>query len=165
MRFSLEQATFLAALFFMVVGAFCLLSGLQLQYYGRLGPGPGYFPIWVGVFQLICASVLAAKHFHWREFEAKQKQIAFFESKEALIRVFIICSTMPMLTVCLDEFGYRVSIFVFASALPNLIGSRKFVQNIIIGLFCSFGIGFIFESWLGIQLPRSTMPFLRELGL
>lgn len=135
-------------------------NGFSLRYYGRTGPGPGFFLVWVGVLLAIAAA--------WGLFDSLRSQEegeAFFSSREGALRVGGVLVGLAITWFLLGLIGYRLAIFAFALTAPFAFGRQSLPVLVGVALFASFGVGYVFESWLGVFLPRATIPFLFSLGL
>ncbi len=140
--------------------AFLIYSGFHLKYYVRTGPGPGFFPIWIGALLAFGSLMLLAQSF-METFERE----AFFPSREAATGVFTVLAALFAAWFGLKYFGYRLTIFAFCLFVPRVFGRQPRVLTILVALFMSFGVGFIFEKWLGVFLPDPSIDLLKNLGL
>ena len=68
-------------------------------------------------------------------------------------------------TALLEVIGFRLAILLFALAAPSLMDRPSLFWRIVLALFCSFGVGYAFETWLGVQLPKPSIQFIEDLGL
>lgn len=141
-------------------GVFFVVTGLQLRYYVRTGPGPGFFPVWIGA--LLAASSL---YLMVQSFRAKEGVEPFFPSREAAQRVALVVLSLVCVWVALDYLGFRLAILGFALIVPQLFGRQSIVTTVVIAVIASFGVAYGFEKWLGVWLPTPTFEFLQRLGL
>lgn len=135
--------------------AFCLFAiwqSLLLSLTDRLGPGPGFFPFWLALIGAVLALALLVTTF---------RQAA--ESGDATIRIlphgaggrrwFAIVGLMAAVTVAMDFAGFRLSMLVFNAALVIALGERRWWIVAIFALLGSFGVYYIFTTWLDVLLP------------
>jgi putative tricarboxylic transport membrane protein len=141
-------------------GAFLIVSGLQLRYYVRTGPGPGFFPVWIGA--LLAASSL---YLLVETFRSRDGREPFFPTGEAAKRLGLIVMLLLAAWVALEYLGYRLAILGFALVAPRLFGKQSTVTTIVVALIASFGVAYVFEKWLGVWLPTPQIEFLQRLGL
>src|SRR5262249_28519385 len=104
----------LAAL--VALGAFLIFNGLQLRYYMRTGPVPGFFPVWIGAALAIASLLLIV-----RSFVASESDGPFFPSREAAQRVGLAVVSLILTWLALEYLGFRLAIFCFALIVPRLI--------------------------------------------
>lgn len=173
-----ETATRGAATFFGSVGIYCVYVGSTHEYYDLMGPGPGFFPIWIGALltvlsaRLLVASMLAAR--------AGAGGITtgavtgsgrahgtgpFFPSRQAVWRISGMSAALAVALALLDVFGFRLTIFAFTFFAPRILEPQPPLRSVLVALFCGFGIAYAFEFWLNVRLPRSSVGVLAALGL
>lgn len=136
-----------------------IVNGLRLRYYVRTGPGPGFFPIWVGGILAGCGLLLLGQSF----FDGDRTE-RFFLSREAALRVLTIVLSLAVVWAGLEYLGFRLAVFAFAIIVPRVLGSQSWAVTAGVALTASFGVAYGFEKWLGIQLPRSTFEPLAAIG-
>jgi len=141
------------------VGAFLVFNGLHLRYYMRTGPGPGFFPVWIGTALAVTSLLLIV-----RSFVASENDGPFFPSREAAQRVALAIASLICTWLALEYLGFRLAIFCFALVVPRLIARQSMLTSLIVALTASFGVGYAFEKWLGVFLPAPDLEFLQRLG-
>lgn len=144
---------------FLLIGLYLLYAGYHLRYYGRTGPGPGFFPIWIGALLSISSLWALVKDF----IEDRDLQ-PFLESREAVYRVGTVLAGLFVTWVLLEYLGYRIAIFLFAMVIPPRLGPQKLIVTLIVAIIFSFGTAYVFEHWLQVWLPEPSIPFLADLG-
>jgi putative tricarboxylic transport membrane protein len=159
------KAAAAVAVFFAGVGIACVAVGLGYQYYDLMGPGAGFFPIWIGV--LLTALSVAVLVQGLRSAPAPGEAEAdepFFPSPAAAYRILGLLVALFVVCWLLDVLGFRLTIFVFALIGPRLIEPQPLVRSLVVALLCSFGVAYGFESWLQVQLPSPSIGVLDDLG-
>lgn len=141
-------------------GVFLVVNGLQLRYYVRTGPGPGFFPVWIGAVLAASGLYLMAQGFLVRE-----DSESFFPSREAAQRVGLVVLSLVCVWVALEYLGFRLAILGFALIVPQLFGRQSIATTVVIAVVASFGVAYGFERWLGVWLPTPELEFLQRLGL
>lgn len=144
----LIKGDFLAGLILIALGIYIIQQALKLDYTNEYGPGPGFFPLWLGIGFVILASSLVVANFlrqvrheninrAWREktrtlviWLALMIGIALldvigFILSYALVSIFIIrvmerrsLLTSAAATLCGISFFYTTFIFAFGVPLP-----------------------------------------------
>ena len=144
----------------LLIGIYLVVAGFQLRYSGRTGPGPGFFPVWIGT--LLSLSSLWAL---FRSFVDNPDRTPFIRSREAATRVGTVLAGLFATWWLLEYLGFRLASLLFAISVPPLLGRQKLAVLVIIAVAISFGTAYVFERWLGVLLPRSSFEFLADLGL
>lgn len=141
------------------LGVFVVTSGFQLKYYGVLGPGPGFFPIWIGSLLVGACLVLLGQSLFVRS-----KSERFFPSSDAAIRVLAVLLSLAAIWFALKYFGFRLAILLFTLCVPRILGRQSPVVAVAVALLASFGVAYAFEAWLGVPLPEPAFELLKALG-
>lgn len=139
---------------------FLIFNGLHLKYYVRTGPGPGFFPIWIGgLLALGAMSLLVKSYFDDADGEN------FFQSQEAALGVIWVVAALVITWFGLKYLGFRLAILFFCLIVPRVFGTQPIVTTIAVAVFASFGVAYAFEKWLGVFLPEPAFEMLKILGL
>lgn len=144
----------------LAIGLLLLATGIQLRYYVRTGPGPGFFPVWIGILLSIsCLWALVGSFVHAHDVTP------FLPSREAGVRVGLVLLGLLATWLLLEYLGFRLAILLFALFVPRVLGRQSMLTVVGVAILASFGIGYVFETWLGVYLPRSSFEALSILGL
>ena len=147
-------------LLFIAAGGFVVYSGLRLKYYGVLGPGPGFFPVWVGV--LLVAACLLALGENLRE---GASSASFFSDPASGRRVLWVLLSLAALWLALKFAGFRLAMLGFVLVVPQVFGRQRPGRWLAVSLVLSFGVAYVFERWLGVELPAPALDSLQALSL
>ncbi|HEY9053585.1 MAG TPA: tripartite tricarboxylate transporter TctB family protein [Rectinemataceae bacterium] len=146
-----------------IVFAIAIMAGsLELQFYTKLGPGPGFFPF-------ILASIFGVLSIVWliqstvRKTESGSKR--FLPDKHALIRISAIAAGLLGVSLLMEPLGYQLTMFIFLFSLITLLGKRKILEAAIVSILGSVGVFYLFGKVLGLILPTSSIAFLAAIGL
>lgn len=157
---------------FLVVGLGLVIMGSDLQYSDRFGPGPGFFPIWIGglLAALSGASLVATvRPKSTPRVDTADATapgfLAYFDEPGALARVGGMLGALFLVGSLMETFGFRLTIFVFALLAPAIIGRQPLLRVVLMAVLVSFFVAYAFGTWLGIQLPQPSIGLLKDLGL
>ena len=152
----------IAALGFIFLGIFIIWESRILKYYTSLGPGAGFLPFWVGIALTILSCVwLAQVSFK----PAGNLSEVFLPNRAGGTRVLSILSALVLCVVLLDPLGFSLTMFGFLIFFLFILGRQKLAVTLVIALSGSFGVQYVFEHWLGVSLPKSSLAVLKGLGL
>ncbi len=150
------------------IGAAAFIGSRSLGYWDDLGPGPGFFPLWLGVLLVVLGLVWFGQELRARlRPEPASKPAADEEETPdySLPSVLAILVSLCVLAACLELVGYQVSMLVFLLFHLLVIGRRGPLQSLVIAAAGSFGVYYAFTRLLTVPLPVSSIPILRDLGL
>lgn len=167
-----------------VVGAAAVGGSTDLGYWTSLGPGPGFFPMWLGI--LLCGLSVAWLVQVWRSTRRRGtsegagvghespglREAAGAPDLDAddapeysLPTVVAILVSLCVLAAALEVVGYQLSMLVFLLFHLVVLGRRRLLFSLLLSLAGSFGVFVLFTRLLTVPLPASSLPVLRDLGL
>lgn len=151
-----------AGVAFLALALFAVIEAHDLTYYTPLGPGPGFFPFWLGAI-LTVLSIVYLGLLSWRCMPAVAQD--FIPDRRGIIRMASILLALILFIAVVGVLGFAVTAFMFLSFLLFVLGRQHPVLTLVISLLGSFGLYYGFLHWLGVQLPSSSTTFLQDLGL
>ncbi|MBL0897909.1 MAG: tripartite tricarboxylate transporter TctB family protein [Reyranella sp.] len=141
--------------------AFCLFAlwqSLLLSLTDRLGPGPGFFPFWLAVIGAALAIGLLVQI--WRGAPAVAN------ADERILphgpggrRWAAIVLLLAAVTVAMELIGFRLAMLVFNAALVFALGERRWWLIAVFSVLGSFGVFYVFTTWLDVLLPTGLLGF------
>ena len=150
-----------ASLGFLALAVFVMFEGRRLSYYTDIGPGPGFFPFWVGGFLGVLAVIwLGAVSF--RPVEPMPGD--FIPSRDRARQVIAVLASLVVFTAVVKPFGFRLTMLAFLLVLIGGLGRVRLVWTVIIALAGSWGVYYVFHQ-LQVSLPVASIDFLNGLGL
>ena len=152
----------IAALGFMASSAFVVWESLDLEYYSNLGPGPGFFPFWLGTV-LGMLSLVWLVQVSGRS--GRPKDGAFLPGRAGIVRIVSSLAALVALAGLMNPLGFQLAMFLFLVFLLMVLGRQRLWVTLIIGLLGSVGVYHVFGSYLDVSLPVSSMAILANLGL
>ncbi|HSV93075.1 MAG TPA: tripartite tricarboxylate transporter TctB family protein [Desulfobacterales bacterium] len=140
----------LTALVLFFLSGVIAYESLQLKYYTTLGPGPGFFPLWLS----LALAALAVAMFYQSTFrDSGPRPADFWDSKKGYLRAFAMCIAWIWATVMLERLGYRLTMLVFFPLLLLTLGRVRWWAVILISLLGSVAAFYVFSLGLSVHLP------------
>lgn len=140
--------------------AFFLLSvGLgyassSLKYYTPLGPGPGFFPVWMCIFLgllSLCVVVQSSRH------SPVGLPNEFFPTRRGALRMLVVVVELFLLALLLPVLGFRLTMLAFYVITLVLLGRRNPFEIVFFALIGSFGAFYLFVEFLSQPLPVGVL--------
>jgi len=147
------------AIFLLLVSCFVMRESLELKYYTELGPGPGFFPIWLSVLMAVLAVVLFAK-VTFRQVEPIPED--FFQTRSGYLRALAICLAWIWATLMLERLGYRLTVMIFFPFLLLTLGRVRWFVIVLFTVLGSLAVHIIFTKLLAVVLPDGPFDFIFE---
>ena len=141
-----------------VMLVFCLLAVWQsylLPLTDRLGPGPGFFPFWmaiIGVALAIGLLVITARE----PAVPSEGEGTILPSSPGVSRWLAIVVLLALAAAAMEFAGFRVTMLVFNAALAIALGERRWWLIALFAVLGSFGVYYVFTTWLDVLLPVGT---------
>jgi putative tricarboxylic transport membrane protein len=164
-----------------VVGAAALVGARSYPYWTPLGPGPGFFPRWLGGMLVVGGLIWLAQLL--RAARAAHAGPAGTDTagsgasvtdamvvpdddapEYSLPTVAAIVVSLCVLAATLELLGYQLAMFVFVLFHLLVLGRRRLLLSLVLALVCSVGVFVVFTRFLTVPLPASSIPFLRDMG-
>ena len=141
----------IVSFFFVLLSIFVLIHSFSYPYKDRLGPGPGFFPFWMGMITGLLSLGLFLQTTFAKSGQAEKKP--FFPKREGAFRIAAILVALVFVMTCLNPLGFRITLLVFLFFLPIFLGVRNWLIIPILAVAGSFGVFHVFYYWLRLPLP------------
>ena len=152
----------IAALLFILLSGLVIWESTSLEYYSKLGPGAGFFPIWL-------AAVLGVLSLVWliqvSRLSGRPKDGAFLPELSGIVRILSILASMIITAALMDILGFQLTMFLFSLFLLRVLGRQELWVSLITAIICSVGLFHVFRSYLDVPLPLAAVEILANLGL
>ena len=143
------QAGAWAGIVFLAIGILFFGYSLIYPYSSEVGPGSGFFPIWISGFLIVLALLYIYE-------SVKGSDSAEEITRESFGKVLMIIIFMVLFVLFLPIAGFNISGVAFLFAM--FFKSYGTVKNLIISLVSTLAIYFLFLL-LGVQLPLNALGF------
>ena len=152
----------IAALLFLALGLYMLNESRHLKVYTSLGPGAGFLPFWVGIALTLLALVWLVEVSVRRQ---DPRPADFVPDRAGRVRIISILGALVLCALLMDRLGFSLSMLGFLGFLLLALGRQNLGLTLIIAVAGSFGVNYVFATWLGVYLPKSSIAFLKGFGL
>lgn len=151
-----------AALTFMALSGFVVVASLKMEYYTTLGPGPGFFPFWLG---LVLGGLSLVWFFQVSGKSGRPEDGAFLPGKKGILQILCILLALFASAFLMDIIGFQLTMFLFLVFLLRVLGQSSLWMTLIIAVIFSVGVYRVFGGYLDVQLPAASLAALSALGL
>ena len=141
-----------------LVAIFALFAfeSFQLSLRDALGPGPGFFPFWLGLLGVALAVVLLTQ-LHLGRVDLGTDALVF--DRAGLRKVVLVLVGLIVATALLDVLGFRLSMLLLIPYVLVVLGVRNWVAVGICAVAGSFGVYYVFSDLLKVPLPAGIFGF------
>lgn len=166
----------IAASVAVVIAGAAIVTSFQLGYWTSLGPGPGFFPFWIGAVLAGSAVVWLVQGLRGNpnvgvadvqpDTQPGTEEIeAVAESTGRNLPLWAILLTLIVTASLLNVIGYQLAMFAFLIFMLKVQGRRKWIISLVLAVAGSFGVFYLFTMALQVVLPTASIEFLRIAGL
>jgi putative tricarboxylic transport membrane protein len=147
----MKRAWQLASAVFLAFSAFVLYTSFEYRYFDRLGPGPGFFPLWLSGIAAVLSAVLFLQVTLGRV--PLPSAEGLIPTRAGARRVLLILAGLVAALVLLEPLGFRLTMLAFMLFLPLALGIRNYVAVGALAVAGSFGVFHLFYYVLKLPLP------------
>lgn len=161
-----------AAVSFIALSAFVTVQSAVLGIWTPLGPGPGFFPLVLGVALAGLAVMLGLEALRATARQAatmalsgphamdvaeaagaESPQSRWVRSRSMVLLLVSLVATLTLM----DELGFRLSTFIFVLFLLVVVERRPPLRSCITAALISVGCFYLFSGLLSVQLPVNPL--------
>ncbi len=144
-----------AAIFFLIVGAFFSLYARTVEIGSWNEPGPGFLPFWAGLTIAIMSIALL--------FQSLRKKgpvrPSFFPQSDSWVRVSVTFLALIVFNLVFDFLGFALTTFLFVGFLVKFIFPQSWTRTLIVALCAAIVARLLFINFLETQLPKGILGF------
>jgi putative tricarboxylic transport membrane protein len=145
-----------AAVALLATFALFIFESWQLSLRDTLGPGPGFFPFWLGVLGAVLAVFLLTQ-LHLNRVDLGTEALVF--DRAGVRNAMLVLVGLIVATALLDVIGFRISMLLLIPYLLVVLGVRNRVAVGICAVAGSFGVYYVFFDLLKVPLPVGIFGF------
>jgi putative tricarboxylic transport membrane protein len=136
-------------------GIYVISVAVKLPYVSEVGPGPGFFPLWLGIGLVLFASALMFASFSPSRSAAKSETQSWKTTARALAGWF----AMMVAIALLGRIGFALSFVVLTIFLIVFLDRRPAWLALGVGVALAVAFHLIFVVALDISLPAAPWGF------
>jgi putative tricarboxylic transport membrane protein len=140
----------IAAVFFLLVGAFFSLYSSTIEIGAWNEPGPGFLPFWGGMVLGMMSLFLLASS--W-----KPKGLVrppFFPENASWQRASATFAALVAYNLVFDILGFTLTTFLFVGFLVKFIFPQSWLRSLIVAVSAAILARLLFVNFLQTQLPK-----------
>jgi putative tricarboxylic transport membrane protein len=150
-----RYAEFIAGLVLASFGGFVIYAARDLPYSSEFGPGPGFFPLWIGIGILACSLFIIFTYFaHAKGADGNGQAITI-----GMRRALGAWSAFAITLAILPRAGFVLSLALLTAFLILVLERRSAWVALGVALCLAFGFHVIFTLGLGLSLPAGPWGF------
>ena len=146
----------MSGFFWLAISIFVCIESIQVSLGNFHSPGPGFLPFWAGVILGTFSILLIATTILNKEGKEKLKEMW---KGVGWKKVVLVLFSLFLYILLLPRIGYMIATFFLMIFMSGIIKRSKLWIEVVIPLITVVASYFIFDTWLGIQLPKGLFGF------
>lgn len=135
---------------FVLVGLFVLWQSFEMRYFTRLGPGPGFFGVWLGALLALLATVYLVQNTLPRTRPTAPLPLPVALAR---FRLLVTILGLGLTVVMLPVLGFRLTVLGLCLLILRVVGREPWLTTLVVSLAASFGVFYVFNDLLAVVLP------------
>jgi hypothetical protein len=131
------------------IGVGALIEGIRLDLGKPTEPGPGFYPFIIGIILIVLASTLLIQALRGRTTGSEP----FGELRGSAILI----ASISFCVLTLEPLGYVISMFFLAVIVQCVLQNKSWWRIALVGFVLSIGSYVLFDTLLGVLLPRGIL--------
>lgn len=140
------------------IGAYVCIASRALGVWTESGPGPGFFPLVLGVLLVVLSAV-------WFLQTPRRDAPTSALQRKVWRTGGVTIASLVLLGAVLDLVGFQIAIFAFLLFHLRWRGKVRWRTSLVVAVVGSVGTFHLFGDLLLVPLPVAAVPILSGLGL
>ena len=151
-----DKSELLAGILLTSFGTLVIYEARDLPYVSEFGPGPGFFPLWIGIGIVLCSLSMLCIYF-WRGAASAEETTK--TSAPGMSRALSAWLMFVVAIALVSLIGFALSLALLTVFLILVLDGRSFriAIGVALGLAVSFHL--LFTVALGVSLPAGPWGF------
>jgi hypothetical protein len=142
-----------SSLFFFLFGVSFIIGSLSYPTWDRYGPGPGFFPLLLGVlFSILSLFLLIGSISRQEEGDKKRSG-----SHSAALRTVFYLLVLFGFYFFFERLGFLLTVFFFMTGVLYLFGKRSIRTSLSVSVLATLFAYLIFVKLLSVSLPPGIL--------
>lgn len=146
----MKRGWIVASIAFLALFCITIWQSTSLPLLDELGPGPGFFPLWLAVIGAVLSGLLIVETARG---PADPPETTLVPDRSAVFRVLSVVAMLALGAALLDLLGWRLMALIVAGALLPALGARSPIAIGLFALTAGFVVFHVFYYWLKVPLP------------
>jgi putative tricarboxylic transport membrane protein len=150
-----DRGNLFAGAFLAAFGIYVISVASRLPYVSEVGPGPGFFPLWLGIGLVFFSSCLMIGSFMSSRRAARSEAQSWKAAGRALAGWF----AMMVAIALLGKIGFGLSFVILTIFLIVALDRRPALLAVCVGIGLAVAFHLIFVVALDVSLPKALWGF------
>ncbi|MBI3067595.1 MAG: tripartite tricarboxylate transporter TctB family protein [Betaproteobacteria bacterium] len=145
-----------SALVWLAAGATVVTEARTLEYTSEFGPGPGFFPFWLGLVVIALGLALLVKS----AFRPTNGEELALPGRYAVRQMFLVMASFFGFVFLAEPVGFLLGIGLLFLFLLVFVERRGWKFSLAVSVVSTLAFWVVFDRALQLQLPRGLLGLL-----
>ena len=145
------KAIHITGVLFMFFGLLVTWESRKLKYWAEFGPGPGFFPLWLGI--VICITAFFILYQTFRQEGGNVEKERFFAGWEEARRPIFAAAAFSAFIFLVRFTGFYIGAAFFIAFIVGFVERRSWVTVAAVTILSLAAFFYVFDYLLQVQLP------------
>lgn len=150
-----DNGNLVSAVCLAAFGVYVISVAVKLPYVAEVGPGPGFFPLWLGIGMVLCAGCLMFASFSLSLGKVKSEA----QPWKTVGRALAGWMAMMVAIALFSWIGFGASFVLLTTFLIVALDRRPALLALGVGIGLAFAFHLIFVVALDVSLPVASWGF------
>lgn len=152
-----RRADIIGSLIIIFFGIFAVTQAVQLEYWWKFGPGPGFLPVWASIFLLLGGCILLIQSL--RKSQPENALANDPQKIKRLINISAVAILTVLTAISIIYIGFSISIFLFMALMVGVLGKYRWYVTLGTAAGTSLAFYLLFAIGLQVPLPKGIFGF------
>lgn len=152
---SLDRSELVTSLFLIALGVFVVAQAWDWPYLTRDGPGPGFFPFWIGLALI----GLSGWHIARQYAEARNGRSSAVTSWKGAQPALVGWAALMIAAALIKPAGFTVTYALLTAFLIRVVYRQSWTAALVVSLVSAAVFWVLFVKLLQVQLPAGPWGF------
>jgi putative tricarboxylic transport membrane protein len=154
-RKSIDRSELVASVTLIALGLFAIHEARAWEYMTHDGPGPGFFPLWIGIAMVTLSALYLASH----AYDVMRGQPVHRTGWSGTALVIAGWAAFMVVVALIKPIGFIAALIVLVVIYVRVIYRRSYITTIATAAACALSFWFLFVKLLGLRLPAGPWGF------
>lgn len=152
---SVDKSEVACSAIFIALGLFVINESIAWEYMTRDGPGPGFFPLWIGLAIVVLSALYLVSH----AYDIVRRQPVHRTNWAGTSSVVAGWAAFMIVVALIKPLGFIAALVLMVLIFVRVIYRRSFTAAIAVALGCAFSFWLVFVKLLNLRLPAGPWGF------
>lgn len=153
----MRRADIIGGMVTILFGIFAITQAVQIDYWWKFGPGPGFLPMWASIILIFGGCLLLVQAL--RKPKQDENRPKDPQKIKRIGNVAGVAGLMVLTAVGMIYLGFTITIFLFMALMIHVLGKYRWYTTVGTALFISLTFYLSFAKWLQVPLPEGIFGF------